>query len=383
MWVILLLLCCFAGPPAFAASRNDIIEAELARVSQEKSLPTIGWNDMTTALDPRQQQELAVERTLNEIEVIQTDITQTTIRTRSQPSDDLGTVEPVAPPEDPELDGNAYNSMFDIPQGRKQRLDPRHVHSLDVGLETYAYHYQENLPITLHGVMTGYYANYAYRPADHNFFNNKIINTYMLQGRLSFGKLDYKGTGVIRDKPNRNFELRGLLGKDYLLGNKSLITPYFGLGFRYMYDEGKDMISTVNAVAYDRSSVYYYLPLGFYMSIPHPKWTTTLNVEYDYLLEGVQTSYLSDVNPYLAPAEFPDVRNHQKTGHGFRGSVRFAYPVKGLSFYLEPFARYWNIDKSVVEEFWVGGSGPNSGRYFGNEPRNYTYEVGSKFGVQF
>ena len=75
------------------------------------------------------------------------------------------------------------------------------------------------------------------------------------------------------------------------------MTPYFGFGYRYLFDRGNGQISSIGAYGYDRKSHYYYLPLGgdAVMNMPN-NWEVDLNVEYDILLHGLQKSYLSDGN---------------------------------------------------------------------------------------
>ena len=288
-------------------------------------------------------------------------------------------VEDLAPEESKELDRTPYKSLDDFPEGIKQALDPRHVHTLEVAQETYSYHYKESIPIKIHGLMTGVSGKYAYRPADGNFFNNIVVNTYMLEGRFAGGKLDYKGSGVINDKENVNYEIRGLLGKDLLLADRSLITPYFGFGYRYLLDNGNDRRSSTGQYAYDRTSQYFYLPIGVYGSMIYGKWTSLVNVEYDIFLGGLQDSELSSVNTYSAPTVFPDVHNTQKHGYGVRASYKLMYSVYKINFFVEPFIRIWGIGDSVSSTKFIAGVGNVDFL----EPKNTTMEIGSKFGVQF
>jgi len=62
--------------------------------------------------------------------------------------------------------------------------------------------------------------------------------------------------------------------------------------------------------------------------------------------------------------------NFQPSGYGIRGSFRLAKEIEAMELFVEPFARYWHIADSNV----------NDG---GIEPRNTTQEYGAKLGVRF
>ncbi len=256
-------------------------------------------------------------------------------------------------------------------------LDPRKVHALDAGLEPYLYVYEEDIRIKNRGMMMGYYVNYAYRPADGNFFNNTIANAYMIEGRIALGKLDYKGSGVMENRKNLNYEIRGLVGKDYLLSEHSLVTPYLGFGYRTLLDEGNGRLTSTNFYGYDRHSQYLYVPVGFYAKIPSGIFTTSYNAEYDIFISGLQVSDLSSGKRFNG-FDNPNIHSSQRKGVGLRGSIKLSYAGKWADFYLEPFVRYWRIAESKLTAATVDGS---HGNFY--EPRNSTVEIGFKIGLQF
>lgn len=264
------------------------------------------------------------------------------------------------------------------------------VHELDVGTEVFYYRYEEPAYLTIYntttsritnaGPMLGYYANYAYRPADPNFFNNFLTNVYMLQVRYAGSRdLEYKGSGVIKDKHDDVLEFRGLIGKDYNIGADSRVTPYFGFGYRYLLDRGDGQISSTGNWDYDRKSHYYYLPLGGDAVINMPQdWAVDFNAEYDIFLQGWEKSYLSDGDQFTG-LDIPNLTNHQDHGFGVRGSIKFIKKGSMVDFYVEPYIRFWDIDYSKAETLTIDGvtTVPLV------EPRNSTTEVGTKFGILF
>jgi len=253
------------------------------------------------------------------------------------------------------------------------------VHSLDIGSEISYYRYEEpDLGVKIFGPMYGFYADYAYRPADPNFFNNFLTNVYMLQARYAMSyNLDYKGSGTFRNKHDDVMEFRGLIGKDYFIGTDLRVTPYIGFGYRYLFDRGNGEITSSNNYLYDRKSQYYYLPLGGDVVREMPNnWEIDFNAEYDILLRGQQNSFLNDGNQF--GFNNPEIVNHQHHGFGLRGSVKFLKRGPVVDFYVEPYVRFWNIEQSSVVTAFVDGS---LGQWV--EPKNNTTEVGSRFGIQF
>ncbi len=349
---------------AFAFSRDEIIARQMDCVAQQKQGQTIGWNDICFTGGDEEGRSQAVNAQLDAVEN----------------SQDAQKASPVSPLENNKTaDSLSYKNYTEIPFGIRQHLNPRHTHTFDMGTEPYFYAYKEpDASVTISGMMMGYYANYAYRPPDGNLLNNTVLNTYMLEGRFASGDLDYKGSGIVKDKDNVNFEIRGLLGKDYLLGDSSLITPYLGFGYRYLLDKGNGRLSSTDAYGYDRYSHYYYLPIGLNGSIPNGKWSCAINLEYDILIQGIQKSDLSDGNQFTGYNN-PNVRNDQGSGFGVRGSFKLTYTGVKFNFYVEPFIRFWNIGRSNLASATIDGV------YYDqlNEPKNNTTEIGSKFGIMF
>ena len=264
------------------------------------------------------------------------------------------------------------------------------VHNFDVGAEVFYYRYEEPAYTTQYGDRTsdvkntgpmyGFYGNYTFRPAAPGILNSFISNAYFLQARFSAGHgIDYKGYGIVKSKFEDATELRGLIGKDYNLGKLLMVTPYFGFGYRYLFDHGNGKVSSSGYIQEDQKSHYFYLPLGTNLDIDLPNsWAAEFNGEYDIFLSGYQKWFDSNYDQ-LSGGSFPDWTLHQDHGFGLRGSVKLIKKGSLLDFYVEPYFRYWNIEGSKSEAISYDGGAPLL--YW--QPKNSTTEIGSKFGVQF
>ncbi len=245
----------------------------------------------------------------------------------------------------------------EIPAAEREKTE------LDIGPEIYSYTYTEPGLMEDKGYLYGLAASYSYY--GDAFFR--------LDGRLATGKVDYRsnGTGSMDNIDYHVFEIRGLLGKDFILAGEKVITPYLGLGYRYLLDDSGGRISSTGAGGYDRESNYYYLPVGLELfSELTDAWSEVFTLEYDYFLMGEQESHLSDANP-----NYNDVSNGQNDGYGWRASIRFQREYKqGAALVVEPFVRYWNIDWS--DPAVITDAGTPVG--IGYEPTNKTREIGIK-----
>ena len=240
------------------------------------------------------------------------------------------------------------------------------VHSLDIGFEAFYKKYDEPDIMNERGMMYGVSLAYTYH------------KEVMFKGSLlvAYGEVDYdsNGTGTLNGIPNHHWELRGLIGYDFRVDASTFITPYIGLGFRVLRDDGSGLITSTGHSAYNRQSNYYYSPVGVSLIKVIPEgWTFSAEAEFDYLWSGKQESDLSNASP-----AYPDVTNTQNQGYGFRGSIRIEKQFTYTSVFFEPFIRYWHISQSDTQYFYVGAS-PRAGY----EPKNETTEAGGIVGIRF
>ena len=272
-------------------------------------------------------------------------------------------------------------------------------HTFDGGIEVYRYAYKEIVQGAFFagtkGDYTGLFANYTYRPQRAAASLDAYPTMYRFEGRFASGRVDYTGTGTWDGLKDYMCEARGLIGYDYLPLPSLRVTPYAGLGFRYL-NNGLDAIParTIDGIdypsGYDRESRYFYLPLGGEVEkILSGRWTVGMSFEYDLLLRGEQISHFEDMkDPAGQSLGYDPTTNRQNKGRGLRGAVKFTREFSRNAFYVEPFIRYWDIDDSKPSYMTQGGQKvadpDNPGQFIqGLEPANTTREIGVKMGLTF
>jgi hypothetical protein len=148
------------------------------------------------------------------------------------------------------------------------------------------------------------------------------------------------------------------------------VTPFFGLGYRFWYD------NLESRFAYRRKVQYLYSPVGLETnSLLSDRWSWGLKAEFDLFWRGWVKSYLSDVS-----SAFNDPSNRQEKGYGLRGSVYLRREVsRQTTLSIEPFIRYWDIDDSDTAPITLGGILIGGGY----EPANQTIETGLQVSILF
>jgi hypothetical protein len=290
----------------------------------------------------------------------------------------------------PQMAAPEARRMFAVPADTyvQPAVDEKR-HSFEVGYEVSNYTYQEKSAsgskiMNLKGNYAGPSLNYTYRPNfDGNVFE-KAIDELRLQGRFAWGSVNYTGSlmdgeGITASGiKDHMYELRALVAKSIAVGSGMRVTPYIGLGYRYLFDgQGK------TEYGYDRESQYIYLPLGGDAIFRFGRgWSLGLNMEYDHLIAGRQKSHIENVD-----SGFSSLENKQTDGYGLRGSIKLAKDVsQRVSVFVQPYFRYWNIKQSDGKPLLYNDSVycDVSGCYDSMvEPKNTTTEVGLKMGVGF
>lgn len=192
-----------------------------------------------------------------------------------------------------------------------------------------------------------------------------------VDARQAHGNVSYSSasSGSMGGKPDVITEVRITGGKDHVVGDQ-VLAPYFGLGYRHLYNDLRGY-STSGAAGYRRISHYTYMPFGITHRLrlsPQARWSTSL--EYDLLLEGRQQSFLSDVN-----ITSNDPINTQRAGYGLR--LIAAYETFHWS--VGAFFHYWNIADSDLALRTLSGLPPSVIM----EPQNTTREIGMRFRLRF
>ena len=189
--------------------------------------------------------------------------------------------------------------------------------------------------------------------------------------RYAFGTVDYNsnGTGSASGEPDWYIEVRSLVGKDWWVKG-TVLSPYTGLGYRFLFNDGRGVTST-GASGYRRESNYVYLPLGISDRIRLTEQSSLESkLEYDYLLSGRQISRLADTE-----LGFSNVTNNQHRGYGLKLSVMYQRNNWAIGNYLH----YWNIGQSESAILYRNGT------LYGTawEPKNNTVEFGFKVSQKF
>ncbi|HTF13660.1 MAG TPA: hypothetical protein VK643_03255, partial [Burkholderiales bacterium] len=143
----------------------------------------------------------------------------------------------------------------------------------EVGGQLAHYHYEEPDFAKLIGNRGGLVGAYTYTRQSGMFFRG--------EGRGSYGRLKYQGSGTQDSVPDVILEARGVAGMDFLAGSSVSLSPYLGVGYRYLYNDARGYTST-NAAGYQRYSNYLYAPVGLTTRIHlGDRWVLAPTVEAD------------------------------------------------------------------------------------------------------
>ncbi len=211
-----------------------------------------------------------------------------------------------------------------------------------------------------------------------DFLATKALpNGHFVRGdvRFALGRVDYSssGTGSATGNPSWYMEARGLVGHDWE-GRNSAFTPYTGIGYRYLFHDGRGLSCTNSQCffGYRRESTYFYLPIGLiHRSALQNDARLVLTLEYDHLLLGKQVSRISD-----GGQGHSDPTNIQNKGYGLKMSMTYDQDKSSIG----PYVHYWNIEESEVVPKLINGLFAGFGLV---EPLNNTLEFGIKVGQRF
>ena len=204
-------------------------------------------------------------------------------------------------------------------------------------------------------------------------------NDWFVLGNLNYnnGSVKYSGTGTQSGIPQYYYDIKAAVGYDFAVEGIQL-SPYIGLGYRFLSQQWGGTSTSTGALGYDRQSTYNYIPIGvtnrFAVNNNKAKIETTL--EYDYLLSGNQFSGLSSLNGTHSGttyANVPDSNNSQKSGYGLNLTVMYKEDSWGVG----PYFKYWNIQQSQTNSAVIKING-TSYNYSVWEPANTTKEYGVK-----
>jgi opacity protein-like surface antigen len=228
----------------------------------------------------------------------------------------------------------------------------------EVGGQAATYHYEEPNFAKLTGNRGGAVGAYTFTTPERVY--NRI------DARASYGSLKYEGSGTKDNNPDWIAEARAVIGKDFLVSDTVALSPYIGLGYRYLYADSRGYSST-GVIGYRRYSYYFYVPVGVTLRMrAGDRWVIAPTLEYDAFLGGRQYSRLSDTG-----LGFSDASNDQSSGRGYRAYLM----VEKGHWSFGPWLHYWNIKDSNVVPIGFG--------FDAMEPANWTREYGVELRYRF
>ena len=180
------------------------------------------------------------------------------------------------------------------------------------------------------------------------------------KGRIGYGQVDYTSADTGTMDGISDYHIEGSFFGGPVFGNKDQHALFIGLGGRYLYNASGYMLSSTGHAGYDRISRYLYVPIGIRSTNVVGKEIRVFTIEYDYFLQGIQESKLSQVS-----SSYNDITNSQENGYGIKITAGFFNQdlnLDGYEFYLD----LWEIDDSK----------PSAGFY---EPKNTTTEFGVRY----
>ena len=265
----------------------------------------------------------------------------------------------------------------------QSELTKRHQFDMGTEFSHMTYHESEG-GVTTKGMAYGLFGVYNYR-SPQEFFASNLVNVYHVDVHVNYSAVDQTAQWVASGINDYIVEPRIWFGKDLMLNSNARVTPYVGVGYRYLTDQMGGHSSANGQDTFDRRQQYLYLPLGTEIAfIPAAGWEMRINGEYDYLIRGWHTSTYSQIPTPDATLKFPDITNKQMNGFGLRGSVDLIKRGDRVNFTLSPYVRYWNVRHSNTVS--ASNTVPSVGTATIVDsfvPNNTSTEIGARLGVQF
>ena len=194
----------------------------------------------------------------------------------------------------------------------------------------------------------------------YNYKNAYLLNGYLNEIELDTSYQDLtqtywsNTTGTMKDIEVQIYNVRALYGIQ--LSDKLMFKT--GLGYRHLYHFWQNRRSTTGAIGYDREQDYSYIPFIAELKMPIPELNIDgkLNLEFDQILEGNNTSYFA----YLGGSN-EDMKFNNNDGYIWK----ISYEGKINDFIFEPYFEFMHVDDSDVYNNF-------------HEPLNTTKEYGIK-----
>jgi len=277
-----------------------------------------------------------------------------------------------------------FLSIFSVKAFDNNSIFPIHTFEIKPEIVYMNYEEPEYPRIEMEGFLYGISGKYIY----HGMYNIMCrLNLEYFGGNLDYdGWLQVIGNNQIYyipahdDSDDYIIQARGLIGYD-IKKETYAITLFTGFAFRYWRDrlEGEG--------GYKRIIKYWYSPIGIKLTVPlsytrgpggerHLKWSWGASAEYDIFWKGKVKMYLSDAVPEYND---PEVDQDPFDGYGLRFSLWLKRNInKNLAVSIEPFVRYWWVNRSDAEMLTSNGTPVyiNGSPVYVYEPKNRTYIYG-------
>lgn len=262
------------------------------------------------------------------------------------------------------------------------------------------------------GTLNGLYGSTSWWGPLHTWSDllsmNEMPNFGRLEAEISKGRIDYWSnvTGKIKGKDSWDFDARILIGWDHIVNNNTDITPYFGAGFQRFVDKngGWEDWLIEHYVQYPIVTYMIYLPIGVETHTKlNEQWDVNFKLEGDVYIYG-QSAYhlhdasgpflMQDVNTGIIHQVIPSITDAPLNGgYGFRTSFKLIKKYKYCDFYIEPFFKYFFLNKSnaVQEKASITDSGSQYVSVYPDKSpykalwtaKNSTINVGARAGIEF
>lgn len=265
-------------------------------------------------------------------------------------------------------------------------------HKLEIAYEGSDYAYREphtTQKLRLAGRKRGLHLVYTNQSVLSRDVSDEDPSFASLEFRYMDGKTDWKDANQEADTNVRDHYMEAALkfGRKYQLANPLQLRPYLGIGWREaQHGEDpfdRDYLTVDYGISYEEAvyvtktkTTYFYIPIGSNLMLNIGEdLTVTLNGEFDWLIHG-------RINAH-APGYFVNSNNISVSapkGYGVRVSVKAELDMGPMGVFIEPFWRYWQVQRS--SKYWYDLDGGSDGGCT-RAPMNTTREYGIRAGISF
>jgi len=238
------------------------------------------------------------------------------------------------------------------------------------------------------GSLTGYF---SYQMTKRMFVSFDARGSYGTQD-FSSPSTGSNPTGNVSGIPQWEFELRGRTGYSFPVWGGEM-SPYIGLGFRYVMTQGKSYTTDQGAEDYDTGESQFYIPIGAsYFHDFGGGWSVAPQAEADVMFYGTEDSRLTNVvNGFPGGIgacttscngfQFLNTAStDQHWGLGGRAELMVGKAFNGYSLQAGPFVRYWYVPQSEKVTYTNLSGGTNPEYYI---PKNTDMQLGVSLRMLF